>query len=299
MVSTRWLLVWIVILCFGAIMVNAQESEPRTLVVFAASSLTDAFEDIGTEFEAQFEGVTVIYNFGGSSTLSAQIAEGAPADVFASANVPQMDVAVESGRVNAADVQIFARNCLVVALPVDNPAGITTLLDLANPGVLLVVAAPEVPIRTYTDTMFGLLASDPAYGRDYVEAVMRNIVSEEPNVRQVTARIALGEADAGVVYRSDVTPDIADDVIVLTIPDAYNVFASYPIAPLNDSRYPQLAAEFVDFVRSAAGAAILDSWGLVPVPPDETEVTPEATPDVDMTAEPDAEDQTQPLTTCR
>ncbi len=299
MVVRRWLWVWIVVLSLGAIVVNAQQSEPRTLVVFAASSLTDAFEEIGTEFEAQYEGVTVIYNFGGSSTLSAQITEGAPADVFASANVPQMDVVVETGRVNTDDVQIFARNCLVVALPADNRAGITTLLDLANPGVLLVVAAPEVPVRTYTDTMFGLLASDPAYGPDYVEAVMRNIVSEEPNVRQVMARIALGEADAGVVYRSDVTPDIADAVIVLTIPDTYNVFASYPIAPLNDTSQPQLAAAFVDFVRSDAGGVILDSWGLVPVPPDEIEVTPEATPDVDMTAEPDAEDQTQPLTTCR
>jgi molybdate transport system substrate-binding protein len=234
------------------------------LTVFAAASLTDAFEAIADAFEAANPGVEILFNFGSSSTLATQLAQGAPADVFASANDAQMAIAVDSGRI-AGTPDTFAQNRLVLIVPASNPADIQSLHDLANPGINLILAAPEVPVRTYTDTMLERMAADSAYGEDYRAAVLANRVSEEPNVRQVTAKVALGEADAGVVYLSDVTPDIADDVIALPIPDEFNTIATYPIAITNDSTQPELAQQFVDFVLADAGQNILVEWGFVSI----------------------------------
>ena len=232
------------------------------MVVFAAASLADAFEEIGAAFEAENPGVEVLFNFASSSDLAAQLAEGAPADVFASADTRQMTVAREAERI-AGRARIFARNRLILIVPADNPAGITDLRDLANAGVQLIVAAPDVPVRVYTDTMLARLASDSKFGEDYRAAVLANVISEEQNVRQIAAKIALGEGDAGIVYASDVTPDIADAVIAIAIPDALNTIARYPIGITNDSAQPELAAAFVDYVRACAGQAVLAEWGFV------------------------------------
>ncbi|WP_238625282.1 molybdate ABC transporter substrate-binding protein [Aggregatilinea lenta] len=240
--------------------VHAEDSQ--TLTVFAASSLTNAFEDIAAAFEADHAGVDVVFNFAGSSDLAVQLSEGAPADVFASANNKQMTVARDAGRI-AEPVRTFAKNRLVLIVPVDNPANIQSLRDLANPGVLLVLAAPDVPVRDYTDTMLERMAADPAYGEDYRSAVMANLVSEEDNVRQVSAKVALGEADAGTVYLTDVTPDIKDQVIILPIPDAYNTVATYPIAVTDDPAEPELAQAFVDTVLGESGQSILTNWGFI------------------------------------
>jgi molybdate transport system substrate-binding protein len=242
------------------------QADDETLIVFAASSLTEAFEEIAAAFEAEHPGVDVVLNFGSSSTLAAQLAEGAPADVFASADTRQMDAAREAGRI-AEPVRVFAHNRLTLAVPADNPARIESLIDLAKPGILLVVAAPEVPVRVYTDAMLARLAADPAYGDDYRAAVLANIVSEEDNVRQVVAKIALGEADAGIVYQSDITPDITESVTAIPIPDKYNSLAEYPIAVTDDTARPELAQAFVDFVLSDAGQAALAQWGFIPVDP--------------------------------
>jgi molybdate transport system substrate-binding protein len=243
---------------------SARAQTSRTLTVFAASSLTDVFEEIAENFKALHPGVDVITNFGASSTLATQLAQGALADVFASANTKQMDVARKAGRI-AGEPQIFAKNRLVLIVPVDNPAHIGGLIDLAKPGVKLVVAAPGTPIRDYTDSMLDRLAADPGFGEAYRAAVIKNIVSEEANVRQVSLKVALGEADAGIVYLSDVTPDIAPKVIALPIPDAYNSIATYPIAATNDSAEPELARAFIAYVLSDAGQETLAKWGFVPV----------------------------------
>lgn len=232
------------------------------LVVYAASSLTDAFEQIASEFEAANPGVDVLFNFGGSSELAAQLREGAPADVFASANARQMRVAREAGRI-AGTPRTFAKNRLVLIVPADNPAGIAALRDLAAAGMSIVVAAEGVPVRDYTNTLLDRLAADPAYGEAYRAAFMANVVSEEPNVRQVAAKVAFGEADAGLVYASDVTPDISDEVIALAIPDDLNTIAAYPIAVTDDAAAPELAQAFVDFVLSDRGQAILVSWNFL------------------------------------
>jgi len=246
------------------------------LTVFAAASLTDAFEAIADAFEAANPGTSVLFNFGGSSTLATQLVQGAPTDVFASANNNQMQVVVDGGRI-AGSPGTFAKNRLVLIVPADNPADIQSLQDLATSGIKLILAAPEVPVRVYTDTMLEQMAHDPAYGADYRAAVLANLVSEEPNVRQVSAKVALGEADAGVVYLSDVTPDIADAVIALPVPDEFNTIVTYPIALTNDTNQSELAQRFVDYVLSDAGQDILVEWGFVSVrvsPPQGAAVQP-------------------------
>lgn len=241
---------------------TAQNSQ--TLTVFAASSLADAFTEIGDNFESAHSGVEVVFNFGSSSTLATQLSEGAPADIFASANARQMTVASDSGRI-AGKPQTFAKNRLILVVPADNPANIQSLRDLANDGVKLVIAAPSVPVRDYTDAMLAKLVTDPTYGEAYQTAFMANVVSEEDNVRQVSAKVALGEADAGLVYKSDVTPDIADQVIAIQIPDAINTLATYPIAATDNSDNPELAGEFISYVLSDEGQDILSNWGFISV----------------------------------
>lgn len=260
--KSRIVSLFVLLLALSALSVSGQGSQ--TLTVFAASSLTDAFNEIALNFESANPGVDVVYNFGGSSTLSTQLADGAPADVFASANNTQMTNAVNNGRIAGAP-RTFAKNRLVLVVPSDNPGGIGSLRDLANPGVKLVVAAPGVPVRDYTDAMLEKLAADPAYGLDYRTAVLANVVSEEDNVRQVSAKVALGEADAGVVYRSDVTPDIAADVIAFPIPDAVNTLATYPIAVTDNPVDPALAQAFVDYLLADAGQDVLVKWGFTSV----------------------------------
>lgn len=235
--------------------------EPQEITVFAASSLTDAFNEMAEAFKAQNEGVEVVLNYAGSTQLAAQLSEGAQADVFASANSTQMQVAVDAGRVTAGSEKLFVSNRLTVIAPADNPAGITALEDLAQPGVQMILAVTGVPVRQYTDE---IVATFPA---DFQAQFYANLVSEEENVRQVSAKVALGEADAGIVYTSDVTPDIANQVLQIAIPDAQNVVATYPIAPLADAPAPTLAQSFIDFVLSEDGQAILAQWGFGP-PPD-------------------------------
>ncbi len=235
-----------------------------TLTVFAASSLTDAFNEIKAAFEQANPGVTIAYNFGASNTLATQLAEGAPADVFASANAAQMNAAIKANRIAGKPVT-FARNRLVLIVPVDNPAKLVTLKDLAKPGVKLVIASKGVPVRDYTNTMLDKLAQNPAYGNDYKTAFLKNVVSEEANVRQVAAKVSLGEADAGFVYRSDVTPDISSKVQIIQIPDTVNTIATYPIAVTNDSANPDQAKKYVDYMVSDAGQKILVKWNFISV----------------------------------
>lgn len=235
-----------------------------TLTVFAASSLTEAFTEIGNNFKASHTGIEITFNFGSSSTLATQLTEGAPADIFASANAKQMTAASDAKRITGKPY-IFAKNRLILIVPADNPAKITTLHDLANTGVKLVIAAPKVPVRDYTDAMLTKLVTDPSYGDAYKTAFMANVVSEEDNVRQVSAKVSLGEADAGIVYKSDVTPDIADKVIAIQIPDAINTLAAYPIAATNDAADPKLASEFIDYVLSDVGQDVLVKWGFISI----------------------------------
>jgi len=197
--------------------------------------------------------------------LAQQIAHGAPADVFASANARQLDLAAKSGRIAPGSAQIFARNRLAVIYPRDNPAAIATLQDLARPGVKVVLAAASVPVGEYALEFLGKASQLPQFTAAYSETVLGNVVSYEESVRAVVGKVALGEADAGIVYTSDVTGPARDAVTQLEIPDALNVIATYPISALRDSAHPDRAAEFVALVLSPEGQKILAKYGFIPV----------------------------------
>lgn len=235
------------------------------LVVFAAASLTDAFTQIGQDFEAANPGTRITYNFAGSQRLAQQIAQGAPADVFASANTRQMGVAIESGRIVSGTQQVFVQNRLIVVLPADNRAGIESLPDLARPGLKLVLAAEAVPVGAYSRDFLAKAAADPAFGAGYDTAVLANLVSQEENVRAVLTKVRLGEADAGIVYSSDVAPDEADQVLRLAIPDALNTIAAYPVAAVQDSQHAALADAFIAYLLSPAGQDVLAQYGFIPI----------------------------------
>lgn len=235
-----------------------------TLHVFAAASLTEAFGEIGTSFEASHPRVAVVYNFAGSQQLAQQIIEGAPADVFASASGKQMDALIAAERVAGGASQVFARNRLVVILPAKNPAGVSGLADLARPGMKLAFAAPQVPVGQYSLEFLEKAALQPEFGAGYKDAVLHNVVSQEENVKAVVAKVALGEADAGIVYVSDLSGDSGSGVGRLEIPDKLNVIASYPIAPVAGGANAALAREFVEFVLSPRGQEVLIRHGFLP-----------------------------------
>lgn len=238
-------------------------AEAITLHVFAAASLTEAFGQIGQDFAALHPGTKVVFNFAGSNQLATQIGAGAPGDVFASANYTQMNVAIETGRVISGTQRTFVRNRLVVITPADNPAGLTALEDLAAPGTKIVFAAKEVPIGQYTLDFLDKAEAGGSLGAGYKDAVIANVVSYEENVRAVLAKITLGEADAGIVYTSDAGA-AADKVMQMEIPDPLNTVASYPIAVLGDSPYPERAQQFVDYVLAPQGQQVLAAYGFIP-----------------------------------
>jgi molybdate transport system substrate-binding protein len=238
-------------------------NKPRTLTVFAASSLTDAYTEIGKAFEATHPGVSVMFNFGGSQNLRTQIEQGAPVDVFASANTREIDALVAGKMIQNGSPKVFLTNKLIVILPANNPAGILSLGDLAKSGLKIVLAAEEVPVGKYTRQALENL--NKTLGADYKDKVLTNVVSNEDNVKQVVAKVQLGEADAGFVYISDFIA--APELKTIAIPDDANVIAKYPIAPLVKSVNPDLATEFINFVLSPEGQATLKKWGFTPVAP--------------------------------
>ncbi|MFN2124265.1 MAG: molybdate ABC transporter substrate-binding protein [Candidatus Promineifilaceae bacterium] len=259
--KSKWLFILLLIIALSGCKGGQTASDgQQDLTVFAASSLTDAFNDLAEAFQAQNEGVKVVLNFAGSSQLAAQLIEGAAADIFASAKPTQMQNVIDDGRISAGSEVLFVTNRLTVIIPADNPAGIGSFEDLAQADVQLVLAVEGVPVRQYTDEIASAMPAD------FKEGFYDNLVSEEDNVRQVAAKVALGEADAGIVYTSDVTPDIAKKVQQIAIPDAQNVTATYPIAPLGDAAHADTAQRFIDFILSDEGQSILSTWGFGPPP---------------------------------
>lgn len=234
----------------------------RDLNVFAAASLTEAFTEIGKAFETANPGAKVTFNFGGSQQLVQQMGQGAPADVFASAATRNMDDAVKAGSVADGAAQTFARNRLVAIVPQANPTGIKALADLGKPGARVVLAAKEVPVGQYALDFLDKASKDAGYGTDYKDKVIKNVQSYEQNVRAVLSKVTLGEADAGIVYNTDVTQEAAPKVTRIEIPDALNTVATYPIAAVKGTRNPA-ADRFVAFVLSDAGQTILKKYGFI------------------------------------
>jgi molybdate transport system substrate-binding protein len=237
------------------------------LIVFAAASLTESFTVMADEFETSHPGVEVLLNFAGSQTLRVQIEQGAQADVFASANQQHADALLAANLIE--EPVIFAHNQLVVIMPAANPASVETLAGLAKPNLKLILGGPTVPIGGYARQTLEKMNSDPALGSNFSRQVLDNLVSEEDTVKGVVAKVQLGEADAGIVFVSDLTPTVADGVTTLAIPPEFNVIADYPLAIVSDSDRPdrsdRLAQQFIDFVLSAQGQAILAEHNFQPV----------------------------------
>jgi molybdate transport system substrate-binding protein len=245
---------WLVIACSRP----APDTAPRSLAVFAAASLTEAFAEIETDFEAADPGVDVVVNTAGSQTLRVQIEQGAPADVFASANAEHMQALVTAGL--ARGEVLFAEGELVLVVPPANPAGLRSLEDLPR-AVRIVLGGPEVPVGKYTRTM--LDNAEARYGGGFRARVEEHVVSLEPNVRQVLTKVELGEADAAVVYRSDVAASRA--VTIIEIPPELGVRAQYHAGVVAAAAQPALAERFVEHLRSPAGQAVLRHHGFLAI----------------------------------
>lgn len=220
--------------------------EDTTLTVYAAASLTATFEQLAADFEAEHEDVEVELSFGGSSDLATQLVEGASADVFASADTAAMDDLVAAG-LTADDPRDFATNTLVIAVPPGNPAGVRSLQDLTG-DLALVLCSPEVPCGA------------AAQGVAELAGLTLSPVSEEQSVTDVLAKVTSGEADAGLVYVTDVAAAGAD-VEGIGFPEAARVVNTYPIAPVAGSDEAGLAQELVDLVLGETGQSVLRDAG--------------------------------------
>ena len=207
------------------------------------------------------------------------------ADVFASANATQMNAAIDAGVIVSGTQKTFVRNRLIAIFPVDNPGQISALADLAKPGLKLDVADKSVPVGQYTLDMLDKMSKDPDYGPDFQANVLKNVVSYENDVKAVVSKVSLGEADAGIVYSTDVTPAVAPKLGSLAIPDQFNQVAAYPIAPLTEAPQPELAQQFVDYVLSDAGQQLLAGYGFITAA-DAAQPADTATPTTGAGAEP-------------
>ncbi|MBN1826439.1 MAG: molybdate ABC transporter substrate-binding protein [Candidatus Eisenbacteria bacterium] len=221
------------------------------IIVFTAGSLTEAFREIASAFETVHPGARVTLNLAGSHTLATQIVEGAPADLFASANRAQMDRVIDAGRIG--EPVSFATNRLIVLVPAGNPGAVETAADLARPGLRLVVGVPGVPAGAYA-----LEALDRLGIREEAE---RNVVSREETVKAVAAKVFLGEAEAGIVFATDANVETASRTEVIEIPEGANVRARYWAGALTDTPRPEEARAFLDFLLSPEGQALLEAHG--------------------------------------
>lgn len=238
----------IVVAALIAASCGAGDSAPGAdVTVFAAASLTAAFTELGDAFTADHLEPEVRFNFAGSSDLVAQIRDGAPADVFASADPANMEKLTAAG-VGAVDPVVFATNAAEIIVEAGNPEGIRSVADLADDDLVVVQCALEVPCGAYAAQVFASAG---------VRVAPKSF---EANVNAVVAKVTLGEADAGIVYRTDVLSagDQAEGVVV---PDEINVIAEYPIAVTASASNPVGAARFIEFVLSGAGQEILASYG--------------------------------------
>ena len=238
--------------------------EHRELTVFTAASLTGAFGEIGQIYKNETN-ISVAFNFDGSQALRTQMENGAYADVFASANQKQMKAAKNDGLMNNSSVVIFTKNKLSFIVPKGNPARIINLSDLAKPGLKIVMGTKDVPVGDYALQILSKLSNDSAYGPDYKTKVLANVISQETNVNYVVTKVALGEADVGFAYVSDITKNLTSKVDKIDIPDEYNVIAQYPMGILLESKYPLQSQEFMSRVLSDKGKAVLEKYGFAPV----------------------------------
>jgi len=185
-------------------------TQSTKLTVYAAASLTGAFNQTAQAFEANNTGVNVTFNYAGSQVLATQLQQGASADVFASADLTHMNSVKNAGLMNNSSITTFAYNYLAIIVPTSNPANITSLSDLAKPGVKLDIANSSVPVGNYTLQMLAKASNNSTYGSGFKNSFMANVVSTETDVNAIVSKVALGQADVGIVTKADVTSCIPE-----------------------------------------------------------------------------------------
>jgi len=250
-VKGRW--IFLAFLLFAS--TAAANRPPAT--IFAAASLSDVFQQAGREVTKR-SGYSYRFHFAGSQQLAAQLEQGAPADLFASADDRWMSYASEHDLIDGS-VQRFARNRLVVITPIANPGRVDKLEDLARSGVKVLIGIETVPAGRYARQVLSRLSN----GSDYGRRVLGNVVSQEENVKSIVTKIQLGEADAGFVYVTDVTPSLRGRVRIIAIPESSNVVADYPIAFARGAPNREAAKAFVDYLLSTDGQALLARYGFL------------------------------------
>ncbi|PAW77326.1 MAG: molybdate ABC transporter substrate-binding protein [Verrucomicrobia bacterium Tous-C9LFEB] len=239
------------------------EPAKKEVTVFAAASLGDAFKVLKKSFETAHPGVTVTYNFAGSQQLRAQVEQGATPDVFASANLDEIKALAAKKYVEETQSKIFARNKLVIAVNAQSEIPVKSPKDLAAAKLKLVLADKSVPVGKYTVKYLDAASKDPAFGASYKDAVLKNVVSYETNVRAVLTKVTLGEADAGVVYATDAQSVETGKLFTISLPAGLSEIAQYPIAPLVKAPNKELAQAFVAYVLSAEGQQVLSKFGFL------------------------------------
>ena len=222
-------------------------SDGNRLTVFAAASLKKSFTEIGEQFKAENPGSDIQFSFAGSSDLVTQLTQGAPADVFASADTKNMDKAADAGLLAEQPVN-FASNTLIIVATPGNPKNIASFEDLARPGLSIVVCAPQVPCGSATEHI------------EKATGVRLDPVSEESQVTDVLGKVRSGEADAGLVYVTDAR-GAGDTVTAVPFPESADAVNTYPIATLTQSKHADLAGKFVELVTGEAGQKALDAAG--------------------------------------
>jgi molybdate transport system substrate-binding protein len=246
----------VALLCSAVACSNGDSTAPPTeLTVFAASSLTTAFTQIGSDFQRSRPGVIVAFTFGSSTDLAGRIEGDGVADVFASASGTAMDTIAASPGVG--ERTAFATNTLAIITPPDNPADVTSLDSLTRPTVQLALGAEGVPIGDYARQML--------QDEGILHPVLSSVVSFEPDDASIVAKVVSGEADAGIVYASDVVAAGAA-VHSVSLPPAVNVTVTYPIAVVTGSKNAPAAGAFLDYVIGPEGQATLASFGFEPPP---------------------------------
>lgn len=249
------------LLAFAGLATGAEAQSRPNVTVFAAASLTEAFNAAAPAFTKK-TGLAVTFNYGGSDTLATQIKQAAPVDVFASANLVQMKVVSDAGLV-AGTPKTFAKNRLVLISPKSGSTKVANPAGLAKPSVKVVLAAATVPVGSYARATFAKLSGGAGYPADFPAAVEKNVVSNELDVKAVVTKISLGEADAGVVYSTDVTPSVAAKLDVVPFPSAVAPDIEYPIAALKNAPNAKGAQAFVDYILSPEGQSYLKARGFI------------------------------------
>jgi molybdate transport system substrate-binding protein len=241
---------------------GSQTAADEDLIVFCGAGFTGAMSEIGEIYENNSNS-QVRFNFDGLPALRVQIEEGAYADLLISPDQRYMDPLVRGGFIDEESVQVFASNKVAVVLPVNNPANITTIRDLATPGIKVVMGIEELPIGDYALQVLDLMAKDPEYGPAFKEAVLANVVSLETRVTGIVSKVALGEADAGFAFMSDLSPQMKGKVRKIPIPVGYNVRGNCSAAVLSQSDNSEAAEAFIDLLLSNDAQAILDEYGFL------------------------------------